>query len=57
MTMIQKQKDRVSTTSVIARCEATWQSVLFRSPLGTGRCFASQGMRIATSGFALAMTQ
>ena len=26
-----------------------WQSVLFPVPLGTGRCFASQGLRIATS--------
>ena len=35
-----------------------WQSVFFPVPLGTGRCFASQGLRIATSGCALlAMTR
>ena len=43
-----KQKDRVPITTVIARSEATWQSVLFPAPFGAGRCFAPQGMRIAT---------
>ena len=58
-----KQKDRVPTTTVIARSEATWQSVLFPAPFGAGRYFAPQGMRIApqafpsvATGFALTMT-
>ena len=39
-------------------CEGVspWQSVLFPSPMGDGRCFAPQGMRIATGLTALAMT-
>ena len=58
MTAGEKQKDHVKVTTSLRGAKRRGNPFSFRSLPGTGRCFASQGIRIATSAFGLlAMTE